>query len=173
MNDLLLDELVADAHARPLPALTARRAKLPWVPRKADANVGMRRTGKTWLMVQRMRELVEAGTPREDLLYVNCEGTLKCLKWPSNKVQWATRNDDRNLLGLGGSMLRVGGDKLILLSQSGRLSLARATPQGFERISSVPDVVEGGEVWASPAIHDGKLYIKGERELVCIDLKAK
>ena len=73
MNDLLLDELVADAHARPLPTLTARRARLPWVSRKADAIVGMRRTGKTWLMFQRMRELVEAGTPREDLLYVNFE----------------------------------------------------------------------------------------------------
>ena len=108
-----------------------------------------------------------------EFLYVNSEGTLKCLKWPTNKVVWATRNDDRNLLGLGGSMLRVDGDKLILLSQSGRLSLAKATPQGFERISSVPDVVEGGEVWATPAIHDGKLYVKGERELVCIDIKAK
>ena len=108
-----------------------------------------------------------------DFLYVNSEGTLTCLKWPSNKIQWTTRNDDRNLLGLGGSMLRVGDDKLILLSQSGRLSLARATPHGFERISSVADVVEGGEVWSTPAIHDGKLYIKGERELVCIDIKAK
>jgi outer membrane protein assembly factor BamB len=108
-----------------------------------------------------------------DYLYVNSEGTLKCLKWPTNKIVWQTRNDDRNLLGLGGSMLRVDGDKLILLSQSGRLSLTKATPQGFERISSVPDVVEGGEVWATPAIHDGRLYVKGERELVCIDIKAK
>src|SRR5687767_5734240 len=108
-----------------------------------------------------------------DFLYVNSEGTLKCLKWPTNQVVWATRNEDRNLLGLGGSMLRVDGDKLILLSQSGRLSLVKATPDGFERISSVADVVEGGEVWATPAIHDGKLYIKGERELVCIDIKAQ
>jgi predicted AAA+ superfamily ATPase len=73
MDDLLLDEIVADAHARPLPALTPRRAKLPWLPRKADAIVGMRRTGKTWLMFQRMRELAVAGTPREDLLYINFE----------------------------------------------------------------------------------------------------
>jgi len=73
MDDLLLDEVVADAHARPLPALTHRRVKLPWLPRKADAIVGMRRSGKTWLMFQRMRELVEAGAPREDLLYINFE----------------------------------------------------------------------------------------------------
>ncbi len=73
MNELLFDEVVADAHARALPALTPRRAKLPWLARKVDAIVGMRRSGKTWLMFQRMRELVEAGTPREDLLYINFE----------------------------------------------------------------------------------------------------
>ena len=73
MDDLLLDEIVADAHARPLPPATFRNVKLPWLPRKVDAIVGMRRVGKTWLMFQRMRELVEAGTPREDLLYLNFE----------------------------------------------------------------------------------------------------
>jgi predicted AAA+ superfamily ATPase len=73
VEDLLLDEVVADAHARRLPAPTPRRVKLPWLPRKVDAIVGMRRSGKTWLMFQRMRELVDAGTPREDLLYINFE----------------------------------------------------------------------------------------------------
>jgi predicted AAA+ superfamily ATPase len=73
MDDLLFDEVVADAHVLPLPALTPRRVKLPWLPRKVDAIVGMRRSGKTWLMFQRMRELVEAGAPREDLLYINFE----------------------------------------------------------------------------------------------------
>lgn len=69
----LYDDLVADAHARPLPELTARTVRLPWLPRKADAVVGMRRAGKTYLLFSRMKELVEAGTPREDLLYVNFE----------------------------------------------------------------------------------------------------
>lgn len=73
MNDLLLDELVADAQDRPLPAMTARQGQLPWLPRKVDAIVGMRRTGKTWRMFQRMHELVDSGVPREDLLYINFE----------------------------------------------------------------------------------------------------
>ncbi len=73
MNELALEEVVADAHAQPLPELTHRRVKLPWLPRKVDAIVGMRRSGKTSLMFQRMRELVETGVPREDLLYVNFE----------------------------------------------------------------------------------------------------
>lgn len=73
MSSGLLDEIVADARVRELPPATARRLALPWLPRKADAVVGMRRAGKTWFLFQRMRELIEAGTPREDLLYVNFE----------------------------------------------------------------------------------------------------
>lgn len=69
----LFDQIVADAHERRLPELTPRRAKLPWLPRKVDAVVGMRRSGKTWLLFQRMRELIAAGTPRADLLYLNFE----------------------------------------------------------------------------------------------------
>jgi outer membrane protein assembly factor BamB len=107
-----------------------------------------------------------------DHLYVNSEGTLKCLKWPTTKVIWETRGES-NLLGMGGSILRASGDKMILLSQSGRLTLAKATPQGFEQISSIGDFVEGSEVWASPCIHNGKLYAKGSNELVCVDLRAK
>lgn len=70
---MTFDDVIADSHARTLPALTRRRIRLPWLARKADAVIGMRRAGKTWLLFQRMRELVETGTPREDLLYLNFE----------------------------------------------------------------------------------------------------
>ena len=32
MNELLLDEIVADAQTRALPVLTTRRGALPWLP---------------------------------------------------------------------------------------------------------------------------------------------
>lgn len=105
-------------------------------------------------------------------LYVNSEATLKCLKWPARQVLWSTPANEKNLLGIGGSMVRFGGDKMILLSQSGRLTLAKVTPQGFERISDIPNFLEGREIWATPAIYNGKLYAKGDKELVCVDIKA-
>lgn len=106
-------------------------------------------------------------------LYLNSEGTLTCLKWPQRQVKWKTDRNEKNLLGIGGSMVRISGDKMILLSQSGRLTLAKVTPEGFARISTIPDFVEGSEVWATPAIHDGKLYVKGAKELVCVSIKAE
>ncbi len=72
MEDLLEQLMVDDLEAE-WPAATVREIVLPWVPRKVDTLVGMRRSGKTWMMRQRMRELVDAGTPREALLYLSFE----------------------------------------------------------------------------------------------------
>src|SRR2546422_611327 len=73
MEATLFDDLVADAHRRALPRLTRRAVTLPWLPRKADAVIGMRRSGKTWLLFQQMQQLLEKGAPREDLLYLDFE----------------------------------------------------------------------------------------------------
>jgi uncharacterized protein len=72
MEDLL-EQLIADAEEAELPEATPRELTLPWLPRKADALIGMRRAGKTWAQFQKMRELVAAGTPREALLYLSFE----------------------------------------------------------------------------------------------------
>jgi len=69
--DALFDTLVADAYERPLPELTPRAARLPWLKGKADAVVGMRRSGKTSFALQTAAALVAAGRPRESILYVS------------------------------------------------------------------------------------------------------
>lgn len=78
--DPLFDDLVAEAHSRPIPQPTPRRVTMPWLTGKVDAVVGMRRSGKTWFLFQRFQELLATGVPREALLYVNFEderlGTL-------------------------------------------------------------------------------------------------
>ena len=67
----LLEEIIADFHERPLPALTPRETRLPALKGKIDAVIGMRRTGKTWFLYQRMQSLLAQGIPRHRLLYVN------------------------------------------------------------------------------------------------------
>lgn len=59
--------------ALPLPTLTARDVRIPDVPGMAAVFVGMRRTGKSYLMFQEMRRLLDAGVPRSSLLYLNLE----------------------------------------------------------------------------------------------------
>lgn len=56
-----------------LPRLTRRDVRVPKVPRKAIAVLGMRRAGKTSFLWQLIADRIAAGTPREGLLYFNFE----------------------------------------------------------------------------------------------------
>lgn len=53
--------------------LIERNCKLPEVPNTATVLIGMRRTGKTCRMFQRIRELIAAGVDRQRILYLNFE----------------------------------------------------------------------------------------------------
>ena len=64
----LNDALVAE-----LPELTRREIRLPSVPGKAIAVIGMRRSGKTCFLSQCMGDLLAEGAPRESLLLLNFE----------------------------------------------------------------------------------------------------
>ena len=106
-----------------------------------------------------------------DHLYVNSEGTLKCLSWPDGKVVWEGKQRDLRI-GNGGSFVRFGGDKLVALSDRGELSLMQATPAGIKLISQTK-LIDGREIWATPLIYQGRLYAKGVEELTCLDIAGK
>jgi len=71
--DSLYTEKIVDAQTRPMPVMTRRDVWLPNVPGKALAVIGMRRAGKTTYLWQIMAQRVQAGTPREGLVYFSFE----------------------------------------------------------------------------------------------------
>lgn len=102
-----------------------------------------------------------------DGLYVNSEGTITYLSWPGGDVGW--RAEDRNLrLGVGGSFVRAD-DKLLLLSERGKMSIARATPQGVTLLDQA-DVFDGTQIWSTPLLYRGRLYAKGTQEFTCFQI---
>jgi hypothetical protein len=68
-----LREKLADALNAPVPRLTRREIRLPKVPGKAMAVIGMRRSGKSSFLWQCLGDLLAAGEPRESLVYLNFE----------------------------------------------------------------------------------------------------
>ncbi|HEY7120449.1 MAG TPA: PQQ-binding-like beta-propeller repeat protein [Tepidisphaeraceae bacterium] len=103
-------------------------------------------------------------------LYANSAGSLVCVHWADGSLKWKA-TDPKLRLGIGGSLIRSG-DKLLLMSERGKLSLARATADGVQLIGQ-GQVVEGKEVWATPVLYGGRLYAKGGQELVCVDLTGR
>lgn len=75
MKDIF-EQLILDFHASDIPKPSLREFKLPYTPRnvrKAYVFIGMRRSGKTWSMYQIMNSLIDKGTDKKQILYLNFE----------------------------------------------------------------------------------------------------
>jgi outer membrane protein assembly factor BamB len=104
------------------------------------------------------------GTSRKD----NTRGDWVCLEWNSGKVMYETTWNANK-----GSLIYADGMLYCYQEVTGVVSLARASPSGFEIVSSF-NVTQGtGEHWAHPAISDGRLYIRHGDALMCYDIKAR
>ena len=69
----VLRQKLADGLSSLPPPLTRRELRLPAVPGKALAVVGVRRSGKTTFLWQCLADRLRAGTPREALLLLSFE----------------------------------------------------------------------------------------------------
>ena len=71
MNLDALKEIILDYQALTLDTGIPRRLNVAVLPGKATICIGVRRSGKSTYMFQLMHELLENGTPRENILYLN------------------------------------------------------------------------------------------------------
>jgi uncharacterized protein len=72
----IFQEMMREFQTETLPAPLRRDITLPQLPqhvRKAFVYIGMRRSGKTWALYQRMVELMAQGISKTQLLYINFE----------------------------------------------------------------------------------------------------
>ena len=71
-----LKTLIIEFHEKNLPKVFPRSIHFPFFPsgvRKAHILMGMRRTGKTWILFQQMQALLNKGLQKEKILYLNFE----------------------------------------------------------------------------------------------------
>ncbi len=91
------------------------------------------------------------------------EATLRCIETGTGKELWKKGKVGK----YHASLLRTGDDKLLMLEEKGRLVLFAADPKGYRELASSKVC---GKTWAHPAISDGRLYIRDNKELICVDL---
>ncbi len=97
----------------------------------------------------------------EGFLYGFDNATLRCIDLSSGKRIWAKR-------GFGKGALILADDKLYILSDQGRLALAKASKDGYIELSSF-DGLEG-KCWTAPTLSEGRLYLRNHEALVAYDL---
>jgi len=90
---------------------------------------------------------------------------LKCLDFATGKVLWTAADP-----AWGNLMLADG--KLIIVTQSGELIVAKASAEKFEELARAHPL--GGTCWTAPVLSDGRLYLRNTRgDLVGLDLRRK
>ena len=67
----LLKEMIADFQAAPPDAGHDRALRLKTAPRKAAVCIGVRRSGKTTVLFQHIRRLLDGGIPMANIVYLN------------------------------------------------------------------------------------------------------
>ena len=74
--------------------------------------------------------------------------------------------------GVGRGSVTYADGMLYCYGRKGTLGLAKATPQGYELVSSFKITQGEGPHWAHPVISDGRLYIRHGDTLIAYDIGA-
>jgi outer membrane protein assembly factor BamB len=132
----------------------------------------IRRNGDGWTVrenwkVKNFQNLFATSIFHDGRLY-GCHGDLgafqfRCLDYRTGQLKWTQRIAARcTLLGVEGH--------LIVLDEGGTLSLVEANPDRFLVKGEIPDLLTY-KSWAVPALAGGKLFLRDERQVLCLDLR--
>jgi outer membrane protein assembly factor BamB len=93
------------------------------------------------------------------------KANLCCVETQTGKVLWT-----REKVGTyHASLLRTGDNKLLMLEEEGDLVLLAPNPKAYRELARSSIC---GKTWAHPALSDGRLFVRDEKELICVQLPA-
>jgi outer membrane protein assembly factor BamB len=115
------------------------------------------------------------------------EGELRCLDLKTGEVRWKTPDFEKNSAKIvrspitgeikdggqtifgRGSKIQLG-DRFLALGEWGTLALIKVNPDKFEELGrrAVPGIKY--PAWAAPVLSRGRVYLRSETHLVCLDL---
>ncbi len=107
-------------------------------------------------------------------------GQFRCLRLDTGERLWETFEPTTGKAERWGNCFVVkNGDRWFVLNEQGDLILAKLSPKGYEELGRArviePINTDPGRpvVWSHPAFANRRMYVRNDREIVCIDLAAK
>lgn len=92
--------------------------------------------------------------------------TLHCIEAKTGRIQWSRRKVGT----YHASLMRTGDDKLLLLEEAGNLVLMEPSPKEYKELARAKVC---GKTWAHPALADGLLYLRDDKDVLCVQLGGK
>lgn len=88
---------------------------------------------------------------------------LTCIEASTGKRMWQKQRFGK------GNLIYADG-KLLITTMKGELILARATPKAYEELGRATIL---GQTRQAPALSDGKVYLRDDKEIVCVEIGEK
>jgi outer membrane protein assembly factor BamB len=114
---------------------------------------------------EHMRNHFATSVRQGDYVYGFDRTELVCLSLRTGEIAW---REGKGRKFQKGTLIAADG-KLIVMCESGHLLLVDASPAGYHETASFR--VTTTKCWTTPALADGRLYLRDESELTCIDLR--
>jgi outer membrane protein assembly factor BamB len=91
------------------------------------------------------------------------EATLRCVETATGKETWS-----KTPVGeYHASLLRTGDDRLLFLDDAGHLMLLEPNVKEYKELARAKVC---DKTWAHPALADGRLYVRDDKELICLQM---
>jgi outer membrane protein assembly factor BamB len=113
----------------------------------------------------RMRNHFSSCVRQGDHLYGFDQTDLVCMNVRTGNIVWR----EKGIRSFKKGNLLIADGQLLVLGEFGTLYQADATPAGYRQRASVS--VSENKCWTVPVLADGKLYIRDESQIVCLDLR--
>lgn len=143
-----------------------------------SAIIEVSRQGDSWQVTEKAKISRIGGhchpaLVRQDHLYVLCNTNerkdgMVCFDF-QGRMKWQTERDP--YLCKGGSILTADGIMYAVDGTSGELHIAEPSPAGFKSLAKAT-LLEGREIWAPLALSNGRLLIRDQGQMKCVDLRA-
>jgi glucose dehydrogenase len=108
-----------------------------------------------------MKNWINSSVVLGDYLYGFDSSMLKCIAVDTGEMQWRQR-------GFGRGSLILADGHLLVLGEDGALAVVEATPLEYREKSRFQAF--DSKCWTAPSLADGKLYLRDESEVICLDL---
>lgn len=113
-----------------------------------------------------MQQTFTSGVVYEGLIYGTTDpGDLVCLDPKTGKETWRQKGfESGGVAGVDGVLLAMGG-------KTGELVMVDLKPNAYKELGRIKPL--GGQSWAAPIVADGKVIVRNNQALACIDISKK
>ena len=109
---------------------------------------------------------------------VDMKGQLLCMNAKTGERVWESLEPFNGKANSSATAFIIkNGDRHLLFTENGDLIIAHLSPKGYEEVSRTKIIeptttaFRRSVVWVHPAFADGQIFVRNDKEIVCVSLK--